>query len=196
MSGPQLHIHSGTAFLVALALAVIVLLHGWITHARRRAIASRLFGVFYGAWVVSMTLLPFEVAPPGSGVGLDPYWRESVNLVPLRTIRLYLKSDLGRVAWQNLLGNLLLLVPLGALGPWAWRRLDRWGRILGAGLCVSLGIEALQFSKRFIDALGTTRSVDIDDVLLNTAGVALGYTAFVVVRAIGRALTHLRRTNG
>lgn len=193
MSEPQLHIHSGTAFLVALVLAVIVLLHGWITHARRRAIVSRLFGVFYGAWVISMTLLPFEVAPPGSGVGLDPYWRESVNLVPLRTIRLYLESDLGRVAWGNLLGNLLLLVPLGALGPWAWRKLDRWGRILGTGLCVSLGIEALQFSKRFIDALRMTRSVDIDDVILNTAGVALGYGLFVTVRALGRALRRLRR---
>jgi len=196
VSVTQLHIHSGTAFLLALALAVLVLLHGWITRARRRTISSRLFGVFYGAWVFSMPLLPFEVAPPGSGVGLDPYWRESVNLVPLRTIRLYLESDLGRVAWENLLGNLLLLVPLGALGPWAWRKLDRWGRVLGTGLCVSLGIEALQFSKRFIDALQTTRSVDIDDVILNTAGVALGYALFVVVRAIGRALRRLRRKDG
>ena len=55
-----------------------------------------------------MTLLPVELGPLGSGVGLDPYWRNSINLVPFETIQLYLESDLGRIAWANLLGNLLL----------------------------------------------------------------------------------------
>ncbi len=182
MTGSGPYIHSGTAFLAALALGALLVIHGWLTHAPRRAIVSRLFGVFYAAWVVSMTLLPLQPGPPGSGVGLDPYWRHSVNLVPFETIRLYLKSDLGRIAWANVLGNLLLLVPLGALGPVAWRKLDHWGRILGAGLAMSVGIEALQFAKRFIDVLGQTRSVDIDDVLLNVAGVLIGFIGYRLVR--------------
>lgn len=182
MTGSQLYIHSGTAFLAAVAVAALLVIHGWLTHAPRRAIVSRLFGVFYVAWVVSMTLLPMRPGPPGSGVGLDPYWRSSVNLVPLKTIRLYLESDLGRIAWANLLGNLLLLVPLGALGPVAWRKLDRWGRILGAGLTISIGIEVLQFAKRFVDQLGQTRSVDIDDVLLNVTGVLVGFIVYRLVR--------------
>lgn len=186
MTGAGLYIHSGTAFVVAVALGLLVLLHGAVTGARKRTIASRLFGVFYGAWVVSMTLLPLMPGPPGSGVGLDPYWQRSVNLVPLETVRLYLRSDLGPIAWRNLLGNLLLLVPFGAFGAWAWRKLDRWGRIVGAGLAVSVTIEALQFAKRFVDVLGLTRSVDVDDVLLNTLGVLLGYGAFRAVRAVWR----------
>lgn len=186
MTGSQLYIHSGTAFLAAAALGAVLAVHGWLTGAARRTILSRLFGVFYAAWVVSMTLLPIELGPPGSGVGLDPYWRSSVNLVPLKTVQLYLQSDLGAIAWANLLGNLLLLVPFGALGPVAWRKLDRLSRILGAGLGISLAIEALQFAKRFVDVLGMTRSVDIDDVILNVAGAILGYVLYRLVRPWAR----------
>jgi len=182
VTGTDLYIHSGTAFVVAAALGAVLAVHGWLTGAARRTIVSRLFGVFYAAWVISMTLLPVQLGPPGSGVGLDPYWRHSVNLVPFKTVQLYLESDLGTIAWANLLGNLLLLVPFGALGPVAWRKLDRFGRVLGAGLGISLAIEALQFAKRFIDMLGMTRSVDIDDVILNVAGVVLGFGLYRLMR--------------
>ena len=192
MTGSQLYIHSGTAFLAAVALGAVLAVHGWLTGAARRTILSRLFGVFYAAWVVSMTLLPIELGPPGSGVGLDPYWRNSVNLVPFKTVQLYLQSDLGAIAWANILGNLLLLVPFGALGPVAWRKLDRLGRILGAGLGISLAIEALQFAKRFVDVLGMTRSVDIDDIILNVAGVVIGYALYRLLRPWLRR----RRANG
>lgn len=188
MTGSQLYIHSGTAFLAAAALGVLLVVHGWLTGAARRAILSRLFGVFYGALVISMTLLPVEIGPAGSGVGLDPYWRNSINPVPFKTIELYLASDLGRIAWANLLGNLFLLVPLGALGPVAWRKLDGWKRILAAGLAISLAIEGLQFAKWFVDVLGQTRSVDIDDIILNVAGALLGYALYRLVRPVWRRL--------
>jgi glycopeptide antibiotics resistance protein len=180
------YIDSLAAFIVAVIIGVIFVVHGWLTGARRRTIISRLFGVVYASWVVSMTLLPFALGPLGSGAGLDEYWRNSVNLVPGETIELYLTSNLGCVALKNLFGNLLLLVPLGALGPLAWRKLDQWGRIIGAGLSISVSIEVLQFAKRFFDMTGMTRSVDIDDVLLNTAGAAIGYAVYRIVRAIGR----------
>jgi glycopeptide antibiotics resistance protein len=190
-----LYIHSGTALFAAPGLGALLAIHGWLTHAPRRAIVSRLFGVFYAAWVVSMTLLPIQPGPPGSGVGLDPYWRNSVNLVPFETIRLYLESDLGDVATANLLGNLLLLFPLGALGPVAWRKLDRFGRIIGTGLTISAGIEALQFAKRFIDQLGQTRSIDIDDVLLNVVGVLFGFIAYRIGRPWWRRTWGERRVS-
>jgi len=192
VTGAGPYIDDLAAFVVALGVGGLLVVHGWLTGARKRTILSRLFGVVYAAWVVSMTLLPFAPGPLGSGAGLDPYWRNSVNLVPGETIELYLRSDLGRVAWQNLFGNLLLLVPLGALGPLAWRKLDSWKRVIGAGLSISVAIELLQFAKRFFDMTGMTRSVDIDDVILNTAGVALGYSAFLVVRGIGRFFGRMR----
>lgn len=193
MTSSGRYIDSFEAFVVAVVLGLVVVVHGRLTGARRRTIASRLFGVLYGSWVVSMTLLPFAPGPLGSGAGLDPYWRNSVNLVPGETIELYLTSNLGGVALQNLLGNLLLLVPFGALGPLAWRKLDRWSRVIGAGLSISVSIEVLQFAKRFFDMTGMTRSVDIDDVLLNTAGVVIGYAVYRIVHAIGRLFAHRKR---
>jgi len=196
VTGSGVYIDSAAAFIVAIAIGGVFVVHGLLTGARKRAILSRLFGVVYASWVVSMTLLPFAPGPLGSGAGLDPYWRNSVNLVPGETIELYLRSDLGRVAWQNLLGNLLLLVPLGALGPLAWRTLDSWKRIIGAGLSISISIELLQFAKRFFDMTGMTRSVDIDDVILNTAGVAIGYSAFLLVRGVGRLFSRITARRG
>lgn len=196
MIGSGAYIDSAVTFIVALVIGGVFVAHGLLTGARKRAILSRLFGVVYASWVVSMTLLPFAPGPLGSGAGFDPHWRSSVNLVPGETIELYLRSDLGRVAWQNLFGNLLLLVPLGALGPLAWRKLDSWGRVLGAGLSISVSIEVLQFAKRFFDMTGMTRSVDIDDVILNTAGVALGYSAFLLVRGVGRLVSRVTARRG
>lgn len=193
MTSAGVYIDDIAVFVVAVVIGVALIVHGWLTGERRRAIASRVFGVVYASWVISMTLLPVQLGSFGSGVGLDQFWRDSVNLVPGETIELYLKSDLGRVAWENLLGNLLLLVPLGALGPLAWRKLDQWGRIIGAGLSISVSIEVLQFAKRFFDMTGMTRSVDIDDVLLNTAGVAVGYLGYRIVRAVGRLFGRTRR---
>jgi len=194
MTDSGIYIDDMAVFVVAVVIGVVLIVHGWLTGARRRTIASRVFGVVYASWVISMTLLPVHLGPFGSGVGLDRYWRNSINLVPGETIELYLKSNLGRVAWENLLGNLLLLVPLGAFGPLAWRKLDKWGRIIGAGLSISISIELLQFAKRFFDMTGMTRSVDIDDVLLNTAGVAIGYLGYRIVRGIGRLFGRTRHT--
>ncbi len=194
MSAPGIYIDDLAVFVAALGIGMVLVVHGWLTGARKRTIISRLFGVVYASWVVSMTLLPIHLGPFGSGAGLDPYWRNSVNLVPGETIELYLNSSLGRVAWQNLIGNLLLLVPFGALGPLAWRKLDRWGRVIGAGLGISVSIEILQFAKRFFDMTGMTRSVDIDDVLLNTAGVAIGYLGYRTVRGIGRLFRRVKPT--
>ena len=44
--------------------------------------------------------------------------------------------------------------------------------------CTSLFIEFLQFLSLFI---GNLRSVDIDDVILNTLGVFIGFEAFKVL---------------
>ncbi len=68
-------------------------------------------------------------------------------------------------ATLNLVGNVLMFVPVGALVAWLSRR----ARVLTAasvGLLLSVAIEATQ--------LGLGRVGDIDDVLLNSAGALLG----------------------
>jgi len=155
-------------------------------------IALKSGAIVYAALVVSLTLLPLSVGRPPQGFVTADHLQYSVNLVPFRTVMLYLRSDLGTIARDNLLGNVALLVPLGLLAPLVTRHLDGWVRVTLAGLVTSAGIEGLQFFRRMVDVAGPVRSVDIDDVILNTVGVVLGYAVFVVVRGVWRWSTRSR----
>lgn len=70
-------------------------------------------------------------------------------------------------------GNLLVLSPLGFLAPLLFRR-AKFCHVACGGALLSLTYEILQ--------LPLDRSTDIDDLLLNTAGVILGYLLFLLWR--------------
>lgn len=119
----------------------------------------------------------------------DVLWVTAANLEPLAGIRASL--ELGLVAGaRHIGGGLLLLAPLGVLLPLAGGRISvsPWGsltRTVAAGALLSLGIELLQTGV-------PGQVVDIDSLLLNTAGVALAHLAVVPA---GRARLR-RRTAG
>lgn len=73
---------------------------------------------------------------------------------------------------KNLAGNVLLLFPLGFLLPLQFRKLSVQGMIL-LGIMIPIFIEGGQFVLYLLN-LGT-RSVDIDDVILNFIGFILGF---------------------
>lgn len=86
------------------------------------------------------------------------------SLVPFRTIGSYLASTPSFNVLVQLLGNVLLFVPLGfflALGG-----AQKWGKALMTGVGSAVVVEAWQ------SLVG--RSFDIDDVILNSVGVGLG----------------------
>lgn len=67
----------------------------------------------------------------------------------------------------NLLGNVLLLAPLGFLLPLFWAYFRRGGRTVLCGLLLSVSIEGIQLISGGVTS--------VDDVLLNTLGVWLGW---------------------
>ncbi|MGZ3117420.1 VanZ family protein [Streptomyces sp. H62] len=116
---------------------------------------------------------------------LDVPWVLPPNLRPFASIR----ADLA-LGWPSAVralgGSLALLAPLGVLLPMAGGRLTvsplaSLLRTLAAAALLSLGIELLQTGV-------PGQLVDVDSLLLNTAGVALAHLALVPV---GRA--RLRR---
>lgn len=119
---------------------------------------------------------------------LDVVWVTAANLEPLAGI----KADLalGPVEAARRIGEgLLLLAPLGVLLPMAGGKLTvsplaSLTRTVAAGALLSLGIELLQTGV-------PGRVLDVDSLLLNTAGVALAHLAVVPA---GRA--RLRRRHG
>ncbi len=178
---------AGPVLLGAFAIAVLVGMRGARRDARRSRIALEMAAVIYTAVVLALTVLPLTFGRFAFNMSADPYWRSSVNLVPFRTIELYLTSSyLGAgIKGANLLGNLLLLTPAGFVAPALSRRLDGWWRIAVLGLVSAGAIEVMQFARKYV--LGMTgRSVDIDDVILNAAGALIGYGLLRLVRPAWR----------
>lgn len=107
-----------------------------------------------------------------------PYWdqvQQNMNLTPFHTIRLYVRLFLNserpvlvKVAAVNLLGNVAMFIPLGFLLPKAFPRMNRLWKVL---LTTALTITAVEI----IQLLGMVGSCDVDDLILNVCGAALGY---------------------
>jgi len=118
---------------------------------------------------------------------LDVVWVTAANFEPLAGI----KADLalGPVQAAKRIGEgLLLLAPLGVLLPMAGGKLTvsplaSLVRTVAAGVLISLAIELLQTGV-------PGQVVDVDSLLLNTAGVTLAHLVFVPV---GRARLRRRR---
>ncbi|MEU6479474.1 VanZ family protein [Streptomyces sp. NPDC047017] len=121
---------------------------------------------------------------------LDVPWVRPANLRPLATIHHDLALG-GTAAVRRIGEGLGLLAPLGVLLPLVHGRavaspLASWTRTVAAGVLVSLGVALLQTGV-------PGRVVDVDTLVLNTAGVALAHLAVVpAVRARLRRRTERR----
>ena len=101
-------------------------------------------------------------------------------LVPFTTIRNALDwqdGGLRVIDYMNLyalIGNVLLFVPFGYLLPKAFPKTAKFYLTIPAGLLASLAIETTQY----ITKLGC---FDVDDLIANTIGAAIGYLLFLLV---------------
>ena len=81
--------------------------------------------------------------------------------------------------WSNMqvLGNLVMLFPLGLYLPMLYPRCRRFLPVLAFALLTSIGIECLQLVTSY-------RSTDIDDVILNTAGACAGFAIYKMIGSL------------
>jgi glycopeptide antibiotics resistance protein len=143
--------------------------------------ARRLAWLALAVWMGGGLLFALLPAHPAPGQVVEH------NLVPFQTIAIWVANPDSGFWIRQMVGNLLLLLPVGALGPIALPWLDRWWRVLLAAFAVSLAIELAQL--RIPD-----RAADVDDLLLNVAGAALGYAILSVLRiATGRCISLAER---
>jgi len=136
----------------------------------------------YGWLLLALVVfpLPTDCGSPGSHV---EWILPRVNLRPFY----YGEQPILRAVAADILGNLLLTLPAGvALG---FSRISRRWAIAWAGLTLGIGLEGAQLAVSL--GLGCAyRAVDINDLLLNAAGVWLGAG---LVRLARRKVT-LRRS--
>ncbi len=113
------------------------------------------------------------------------YWaqvKSNLNLEPMYTLKRFVwvlrNSQNGadvRHAAVNLAGNVLMFIPLGFLLPAVFPRLGRFWRFLGAVAAILVLVEVTQL----FALLG---SCDVDDLILNTLGVFMGYILWRLIR--------------
>ncbi len=107
------------------------------------------------------------------------------NLIPLYEIRRFIHSAMndGSIKFVdvliNLLGNVLAFIPFGALIRWVRNQKTGFFVAVLYTFLFSLAIELIQlFTKVGV--------FDVDDLLLNTCGGAIGYAIYRILRAIDR----------
>lgn len=106
-----------------------------------------------------------------------------VSLVPFATIRVSLGLGFEWPAARFLLGNVVAFMPLGSLLPLLAPSRRSWRTFLPVAFGLSLAIELAQLGI----SLGfgyAYRIADVDDLILNVAGAALGFAAFLAATAI------------
>ena len=99
---------------------------------------------------------------------------EMPNIIPFNTIfsyleRLYNSTINTNIVVTNLLGNLLMFVPMGMALPVLFnKKFNKLWKIIVFIIVLVIIIEIAQF-------ITFTGSADIDDLILNTIGAIIGY---------------------
>jgi glycopeptide antibiotics resistance protein len=131
------------------------------------AVAYLMFFLYLALAATLLFWSPYRQAVSSSGMA-------NYNLVPFHTITSYIKASphINTDIWvTNLAGNILAFMPLGFFLPLLFTRCIKFRYTILFVFLTTLGVECLQFISR-------VGSFDIDDIILNTIGGALGYSIF------------------
>ena len=144
----------------------------------KREILLNIFFIYIICFI-GVTLFPLKI-----NFNADNTWI-SINVIPvINTVKEITNIDYDSnmysfmiVFWiKNIVGNLILLFPLGIIMPILWNKFSNGFRVIVFAFSISLSIEVLQLLSSYIGNIG--RIFDIDDILLNTIGALIGYIIY------------------
>ena len=95
-----------------------------------------------------------------------------VNLVPFVNLFDYANR---RDLLLNVIGNAAMFIPSGIVLPILYKNLDSFWKTVADGAVLSLCIEIIQLPF-------SVRASDVDDLILNTLGVAVGYGNYALAK--------------
>ncbi len=99
-----------------------------------------------------------------------------VNLIPF--IHLF-DYDNKKDLLLNVFGNTAMFIPSGIVFPIIYKKLNSFWKVVAAGTLISCCIEIFQLPF-------SVRASDVDDLILNVLGVAIGYGIYTTVKRIKR----------
>lgn len=105
-----------------------------------------------------------------------------ISIIIFAKVFRYIKRKKANIKFWiiNLVGNLILLVPLVTIVPLIYKKYRNIKSIVLLCFSVSIIIEFLQYISMYF---GNRRSVDIDDVILNTLGALIGFAIFKLINS-------------
>lgn len=145
-----------------------------------KKVVKIIFGISFIFYLLALVMLLFVgvmfVGVRGhiwTDLSLIEYIRTSSNFVPFKTISTYIMAmfdgslNLG-IPIKNLIGNLIMFLPMGIYLPYYIKKINKVGRFTFSMIILLFVIEVTQLVTR-------KGSFDIDDFILNMVGALIGY---------------------
>lgn len=132
-------------------------------HINKKTIISGFRVVFY-LYIVFMIYILFFIP---SRIGTY----NNINLIPFNTIIRYFKYfHLFTFSnwFLNIFGNIIIFIPFGIILPIIRPYFNKLWKVLIITLIVTMAVEVIQH-------LTLVGELDVDDIILNTAGATMGY---------------------
>jgi glycopeptide antibiotics resistance protein len=135
---------------------------------------KRIWAVLFALYCAAMACLLFGRKEAPAGIPYDEQILMRLNLIPFRTLRLFadlLNSGVRShitIAVINLGGNIIMFIPLGFLLPKVFPKRSSLPRVLITTALIITLVEIIQL-------FTLVGSCDIDDLILNVVGSAMGY---------------------
>lgn len=122
--------------------------------------------IVYNLAVLHLVFFPIDVNI-GQFANQTP-WYKTINFIPILTIDI-----------KTFVLNVAMMIPLGIYLPLLKSKFNRAAFVVWFTFCICLSFEALQMIVRIV--LGSGRSTDINDLIANTLGGAVGFLAYKIL---------------
>lgn len=139
--------------------------------------------LFFAIYILVVIKVIIFKYPVEELLAIAASWRRGVifeglgtaNFTPFKTIKMYIDYAYKLNSVENLAGNVLVFVPFGFLFPFVAREGERFFVMLLNAFVFVMGIEVFQLFSAF-------GAFDVDDILLNCLGAALGFGVYRLMR--------------
>ena len=150
-----------------------LLLSKYLGNNKPMKINLYIFFILYLMLLITLTLFDSSWGRNGFAIkDFKVYIKQSVNLVPFKTIINYIKEFNSMYSTRqimfNLLGNICAFMPMALFLPLLFKKQSKFKNFIITIVIIILGIESLQL-------ITTSGRFDIDDLILNLFGAAIMY---------------------
>ena len=150
-----------------------LLLSKYLGNNKPMKINLYIFFMLYLMLLITLTLFDSSWGRNGFAIkDFKVYIKQSVNLVPFKTIINYIKEFNSMYSTRqimfNLLGNICAFMPMALFLPLLFKKQSKFKNFIITMVIIILGIESLQL-------ITTSGRFDIDDLILNLFGAVIMY---------------------